>query len=54
MPKIIILNQCTIDPSYKDVDEAMRSTWQSIKLNLITYIKHLALLILMLLKCMII
>ncbi len=31
MPKIIILNQCTIDPSYKDVDEAMRSTWQSIK-----------------------
>jgi hypothetical protein len=30
MTKIIILNQCTLDPLYNDVDKAMRVTWQQV------------------------
>jgi hypothetical protein len=30
MTKIIILNQCTLDPLYNDVDKAMRETWQQV------------------------
>ena len=30
MTKIIILNQCTLDPLYNDVDKVMRETWQQV------------------------
>lgn len=40
MVKILILNQCTLSPSYKDVEKAMKETWQQIKHPNVTIINY--------------